>query len=347
MLKTRILAGACLLLVACGESPSTETPDAGADGGQKVEDAGDGGLPLPDGGEPPLEAGTTPDAGPDPLDALPYPVRLGVDFSGAAGIRDSYEPSMSGDGRFVAFTYDGSGSGPAVVLLTDVLTGTVEAVSVDSGGEPANSDSDGPGISLDGTLVEFRSEASNLVPTVDPNAGDVYVREVSARNTRRRGLDEPSVAPSHDRTGDGRFEVFESQEDLVDDDTNHMADIYLRDTQNGAVRRVSVNSSGLQANGLSGRPTISADGRYVAFVSGATNLVAGDSNGALDIFVRDLQAATTVRVSVNADGEQANGSSYEPQISANGRRVVFASSATNLYPDDTNRSLDVFVAEVP
>jgi Tol biopolymer transport system component len=108
--------------------------------------------------------------------------------------------------------------------------------------------------------------------------------------------------------------------------------------------RVSVSTSGAEADGQSERPSISSDGRYVAFTSRATNLVPDDTNGVTDVFVRDLVRKTTVRVSLAADGSQADGgSAIDPQISPDGRLVAFASDATNLVPGDTNGRIDIFL----
>jgi hypothetical protein len=114
----------------------------------------------------------------------------------------------------------------------------------------------------------------------------------------------------------------------------------------GITERVSVSSGGVQGNGNSshfGTPAISADGRFVAFKSDATNLVPGDTNNASDIFVRDRQTGTTERVSVGSGGAQGNNISFSPAISADGRVVAFESAAANLVPGDTNGSIDVFV----
>jgi Tol biopolymer transport system component len=119
----------------------------------------------------------------------------------------------------------------------------------------------------------------------------------------------------------------------------------VRDRQTGKTELVSVSTSGAQANGYSSYPTISADGRFVAFVSFASNLVPGDTNGKNDVFVRDRQSGKTERVNVSASGAQANNSSTYPAISADGRFVAFESRATNLVPGDTNGRFDVFVAE--
>jgi Tol biopolymer transport system component len=152
-------------------------------------------------------------------------------------------------------------------------------------------------------------------------------------------------------SANGRYIVFESDApNLVAGDTNHTSDVFLYDQASGVTTRVSVSSTGHQANGSSGFSAISADGRYVAFESQASNLVAGDTNHLSDVFVRDLATGKTSRVSVNSRGAQARCNvSYcentEPVLSAHGRYVAFQSSATNLVPHDTNRLGDVFVRD--
>jgi archaellum component FlaF (FlaF/FlaG flagellin family) len=114
----------------------------------------------------------------------------------------------------------------------------------------------------------------------------------------------------------------------------------------GDTTLVSVDSAGNQGNGTSSAPALNADGRYVAFVSDASNLVPGDTNGLYDAFVRDRQAGTTERVSVDSAGNESNGSSGPISISADGRYVAFSSTASNLVPDDTNGTTDVFVHDL-
>ncbi len=142
----------------------------------------------------------------------------------------------------------------------------------------------------------------------------------------------------------GRYVVFDSAAaDLVRGDTNHAADVFLRDRKRGRTTRVSLGGGGKQANSSSGGGVISGAGRYVAFSSSASNLVSGDTNHSPDIFVRDRETGRTTRVSVSTAGRQGNDQSYEPAISADGRYVVFSSDASNLIPHDTNHAADVFV----
>ncbi|MFB8791962.1 MAG: hypothetical protein U7123_24725 [Potamolinea sp.] len=126
-------------------------------------------------------------------------------------------------------------------------------------------------------------------------------------------------------------------------DTNNNPDIFVYDTVTNTTRRVSVSSNGTQGNSSSYSPSISAEGNFVAFESYARNLVVGDTNNSLDIFVYDTLTNTTVRVSIANNGTQGNGDSYTPSISASGRYVAFQSYASNLVVGDTNNSPDIFV----
>jgi hypothetical protein len=132
---------------------------------------------------------------------------------------------------------------------------------------------------------------------------------------------------------------------LVVGDTNFGYDVFVHDRTSGTTERASVDSGGLQGNSLSRSPSISADGRYVAFGSYATNLVPGDTNNRSDVFVHDRQGGTTERASVGSDGAEGNDDSQFPSISADGRYVAFVSRASNLVSDDTNNALDVFVRD--
>jgi Tol biopolymer transport system component len=222
-------------------------------------------------------------------------------------------------------------------------------VSVSSSGVQANGESNSPAISSDGRYVAFDSDASNLVSGDTNGRRDVFVHDRQTGQTTRVSISSGgvqgnavSVAPTI--SADGHYVAFNSvSSTLVSGDTNNESDVFVHDRQTGQTTRVSVSSSGAQGNFGSGSQAISADGRYVAFLSSATNLVSGDNNGNADVFVHDRQTAITTRVSISSGGAEANGSSYEPVISADGRYVAFHSYATNLVSGDTNGERDVFV----
>lgn len=152
----------------------------------------------------------------------------------------------------------------------------------------------------------------------------------------------PSFAPSI--SYDGRFVAFFSgASNLVPGDTNTTYDVFVRDRQTGETTRVSVDSGGFQGSAQSYDPSISSDGRFVAFESWASNLVPGDTNGTLDVFIHDRQTGHTLRASVNSRGLQGNDWSNDATISADGRFVAFGSRASNLVLGDTNSRLDIFV----
>ncbi len=145
-------------------------------------------------------------------------------------------------------------------------------------------------------------------------------------------------------SGDGRYVGFSSvATNLVTGDTNGASDIFVRDMDTGIMARVSVSTSGTEANGPSYDPDISADGRYVAFESDASNLVQGDNNVTRDVFVHDIVAGSTSRISVSSAGVEANGYSQNPSISPDGNYVAFESVATNLATGDTNNVRDIYV----
>ena len=156
---------------------------------------------------------------------------------------------------------------------------------------------------------------------------------------------EPDGASSEPAiSGDGRYVAFRSfATNLVPGDTNGDSDVFVHDRQTGGTTRVSVSSAGVEGNDSSSAPAISGDGRYVSFSSSASNLVPGDTNGFIDVFVHDRQTGETTRVSVSSGGGESDAHSFESAISANGLVVAFSTKATNLVPGDTNGESDVFI----
>ena len=181
------------------------------------------------------------------------------------------------------------------------------------------------------------------------NAEDIFLRDTQSGTTVRVSVDSngvqgngPSISPVI--SANGRYIAFDSlASNLVNGDTNLDYDVFLRDMQAGTTTLVTANSDGVQGNGNPGPPSISADGRYVAFVSNSSNLVNGDTNNKNDVFLRDTQNGTTTRVSESTSGEQGNNSSLSARISADGRHVAFVSTASNLVSGDTNNTGDVFM----
>ena len=286
--------------------------------------------------------------------------RVSVDSAGAQATGWSDRASISADGRYVVFQSDAADlvasdtNGSDDIFLHDRSTGTTERVSVDSNEAQATGASYWPSISADGLYVAFSSTAADLVAG-DTNAlSDIFVRDRSAGTTERVSVDSSEMqatgGDSYDPmvSADGWHVAFYSAAvDLVAGDTNGTDDIFVRDRSAGTTERVSVDSGGAQATGTSGAPWISADGRYVAFDSDATDLVAGDTNASYDIFVHDRSTGATERVSVDSGGAQATGASRSPSISADGRYVAFNSDAADLVTGDTNLLEDAFSAPNP
>ena len=281
--------------------------------------------------------------------------RVSVDSDGAQANNSSFEPGISADGRYVAFASDASNlvagdtNNVRDVFVHDRVTGETTRVSVASDGMQANRASELAAISADGGYVAFHSDASNLVAGDTNNVRDVFVHNrVTGETTRVSVASDGTQANSSSIlpqvSADGRYVTFTSfANNLVAGDSNRAWDVFVHDRVTGETTRVSVASDGMQANGFSGFSKLSADGRYVVFLSVASNLVAGDTNNFSDIFMHDRVTGETTRVSVASDGTQANAGSAEPAISADGRYVAFPSYASNLVAGDTNGEADIFV----
>ncbi len=283
--------------------------------------------------------------------------RVSVDSAGAEVVGHSYNSSISGDGRYVAFQSESSGlvAGDTNlfmdVFVRDLQTSQTTRVSVDSAAVEGNHNSVEPAISADGRYVAFISFATNLVPSDTNAAWDVFVHDRQTGQTVRASVDSagaesgvpiPSGPPSI--SADGRYVAFVSlSTNLVPGDTNGFQDVFVRDLQLGLTTRVSVDSGGAQGNSDADTPSISSDGHFVAFYSNASNLVVGDNAAGPDIFVHDRDTGATTRVSVSSSGAEGNAGSFDPSISGDGRSVAFFSSATNISPGDSNFEPDVFV----
>ena len=244
----------------------------------------------------------------------------------------------------------GDTNGTDDIFLYDTVANTTRRVSVGTGGIQGNSYSSSPSISADGRYVAFGSASNNLVSGDTNNTGDIFLYDTVANSTRRvsvgtDGTQGNSYSYSPSISGDGRYVAFGSAaSNLVSgDNTKPTEHIFLYDTVANSTRRVSVSTGGTQGNSYSYSPSISGDGRYVAFGSAASNLVSGDTNSTGDVFLYDTVATTTRRVSVGTSGTQGNNESRSPSISADGRYVAFQSYASNLVSGDTNDTPDIFV----
>jgi Tol biopolymer transport system component len=288
-----------------------------------------------------------------------------------------------------AFSGSGFVAGALSVEASDASGSPAELVSRGTGGGVGTGGpSLSPDLTPDGRFVAFDSAATDLVAGDTNGKHDIFVRDRVLATTSRVSVASDGTQANDDSVGaaisaDGRFVAFLSRaSNLVASDTNSLADVFVHDRQTGMTERASVSSAGVQAQagGLhAGIPVgswpmssplvsdtllyvtygfgnydvdISADGRYVAFVSDAVNLVAADSNSLPDVFVRDRSGATTVRVSVRSNGTQmeldglpANTPRPRLSMSGDGRSVAF----DVLYPltaEDTNANRDVYVHDL-
>lgn len=281
---------------------------------------------------------------------------VSVDITGVEGNGDSLSPSISADGRYVAFHSIATNLAPGDtnntwdVFVHDRQTKYTKRVSKSTNniyGE-SNNLSQNPTISADGSFVAFHSYASNLVASDLNNKADIFVHDIITGNTARVSKSSTGTEGNGDSlnasiSADGRYVAFSSlASNLTVKDTNGYADIFLHDRYTGAIVKISASTIGLGTNNSSDYPSVSYDGRYVAFQSNATNLVSNDTNARTDIFVCDRQTGTTSRVSIDSSGNQANNYSYYPFINTDGRYVAFHSIATNLVSADTNGASDIF-----
>ncbi|WNM56478.1 FG-GAP-like repeat-containing protein [Candidatus Nitrospira allomarina] len=281
--------------------------------------------------------------------------RVSVATGGGQSNNNSFSPVLSADGRFVAFhsfannLVPGDTNGVLDVFVHDRQTGTTTRVSVATGAIQGNNTSRAGFLSANGGLVAFESDATNLVPGDTNGVRDLFIHDRQTRVTARvsvatGGGQVNGESVDAELSADGRYVTFQSDAtNLVAGDTNGVGDVFVHDRQTNTTTRVSVASGGLQGGGESSEGTISGDGRFVAFLSFATNLVPGDTNGEGDVFVHDRQTNTTTRMSVTTGGVQGNDFSCNPAISQDGRIVGFFSDSTNLVPGDTNAIRDIFI----
>jgi hypothetical protein len=283
--------------------------------------------------------------------------RVSVASDGSESNRNSFSPDISDDGRYI--TYESRASNLVLgdtnnnydVFVYDRKTDITERISVASDGSEGNGGSQAPTISGNGRYVTYNSYASNLVPGDTNNSLDVFVYDRKTGITERVSVDGDgsegngaSLAP--DISDDGRYVSYHSfASNLVLGDTNNNSDVFVYDRKTGITERISVASDGSQGNGLSDFPTISDDGRYVAYQSEATNLVQGDLNNTMDAFVYDRKTGSTERVSVASDGSEGNNFNFGefPVISGNGKHIAYHSISSNIVPGDTNENFDVFL----
>lgn len=279
---------------------------------------------------------------------------------GSIPLQESEGGRISADGRFVAFAsfaddlVPGDGNTRKDVFVRDLVGGTTELVSKSTLGVVGNQDSSDPDISDDGQRVVFTSTADTLVAGDSNGVGDVFLHDRGSATTTRVSvgpLGQEGVLESFGGviSGDGSSVAFVTANPFDTDlDFNGVFDVYVRRVDVPDTLLASRNGSGDAGNGPSYSPSLNHDGRIVAYASDASDLNGGDNNGVTDVFVSfvDSLNAPTQRISVAANGDEANGHSRDPRISADGYVVAFLSEADNLLPGDMNSGEDVFVRDI-
>lgn len=288
-------------------------------------------------------------------------LRVSLADNGAQPNSVSSTGALSGDGRFVAFTSQATnlvagGSTGQQLFVRDLAVGTTEIVSVSTGGAAANSTVSGASISGDGRYVAFESQATNLVGEDASTNVKVLVRDrwagITFLASVKAGGGSANHATAPALSGNGRYVAFSSLDKLVPGDPDTVLDIYVRDLWRGITERVSIPNAALSPgggnDGDSFNPSLSYDGRFIAFGSSSTKLVFNDTNAAADVFVRDRLTGATVRASIPTGVPQADGLSSSPAISWDGRWVAFLSRAPNLGAGLGNNGdgYDVFVRDL-
>lgn len=277
--------------------------------------------------------------------------RASIALNGALPNGDSFDPVLSGNGRFVAFTSRASNlvvgdtNGLHDVFLRDRVLGTTEWISAPRLGGVAG-DSVLASISRDGALVAFQSDASNLVPNDLPLTDDIFLLD-RAHGTFRAVNRTPGGALSNGASRlprlsqDGQWLVFQSDStDLVPGDTNGAVDVFAHSLIGQVTFRISQTAQGTAPAGVSDLGFPSSDGRFIVYRSTASDIVSGDTNALADVFLHDVLSGRTELVSVSTAGAQGNFSSDFPQVDSTGRKVIFQSRSSTLAgpvaPNTTN-----------
>lgn len=270
---------------------------------------------------------------------------VSVSSDGVQGIGSSSLVAMSSDGRYVSFTSDapslvpGDSNGAFDQFLRDRQTGQTIRVSVSSQGAEGNLGGAGySSVSDDGRFVAFTSPSNNLDPEDSDTETDVFVRDLVLGTTTLVSKSSSTFTFQQNgswaaMSGDGRYVAFQSWHALTPEDQSigtEGMDVFVHDRIAVTTSLVSVSLSGVSGSGKSEYPTISGDGRYVAFESSAYDLVTTDTNGGRDVFVRDLVTGTTVLASVSSSGLQGSGIGYNAVLSRTGRYIAFNASSPEL-----------------
>lgn len=286
--------------------------------------------------------------------------RVSVSNDGVQGNDRSVNPIISADGRYVAFDslasnlVAGDNNHSNDVFVHDLYTGATTRMSLRNDAQdqdtfifPAFLQS----MSADGRFLVFASANAHWIGYDNNYESDIFVFDRQAGYAERVSISSngtQSDAGSNEASisADGRMVAFSSYAtNLIDGESNHSGGIYVHDRQIGETKLVSVSSDGIPGNGGSSFPEISANGRYVSFISESNNLVAGDNNGIADVFIHDLQTGYTELISTSTSGIQVDGTLTSLAVSADGRYVTFTSNATTLINEDTHGYTQVFVRD--
>ncbi len=275
--------------------------------------------------------------------------------TGVKGNRYSYGVALSADGRFVAFSSDASNLDPADndgfddLYVKDLVTGDITLASTSDTGVKAIGFSLDAVLSGDGSLVAFSSDATNLDPADTDGSRDVYVKDlltggltlVSTSDTGAKGNGWTSYSAL---SGDGSLVAFSSDSDNLDPaDTDTFYDVFVKDLVTGDLTLVSTSDTGVKGNSFSAGVALSANGRFLAFSSGSTNLDPADTDSVADVYVKDRATGDLTLVSTSDAGVDGNGYSDDAALSGDGITVAFSSASTNLDPADTDSFTDVYV----
>jgi hypothetical protein len=315
--------------------------------------------------------------------------RVSINTNGVSGNGSSRNPVITPNGRFVAFESradnlvardnnqgawdifvhdrDPDGNG-----IFDEGNGRTVRMSVNGIGLQGNNDSFDPSISSDGRFMVFESDANNLVAGDTNGVRDLFLHDrdpdgngifdqgnsiITRISLGINGVEANNASFYPIFSGNNRFIAFESlASNLVEGDNNNALDIFVYDRQTGVTTRVSQDSNGMGGNQASSQPSLSDDGRFVGFSSRSSNFVLGDNNGVEDIFVHDRDPdqdgifdqgnGLITRVSISDTGNEGNANSFQSVVSGDGNFVVFESFADNLVPGDTNGVSDVFISTI-
>ena len=278
--------------------------------------------------------------------------------AGVKGNATSTEPSLSAVGTKVAFYSSATNLDPADtdgvldVYVKDLTTGDLTLASTSDAGVKGNGSSFKPALSADGTKVAFYSAATNLDPADTDGLGDVYVKDLVTGDLTLASTSDAGVKGNGDSfepslSADGTKVAFHSLAANLDPaDTDAVLDVYVKELATGDLTLASTSDAEVKGNVNSREPALSSAGTKIAFWSSATNLDPADTDGVVDVYVKDLTTGDLTLASTSDAGVKGNDSSFRTSLSADGTKVAFISAATNLDPADTDGVLDVYVKEL-